>query len=244
MTREKDRVMHEPNPFSTRFIRAGEMQFQFSHGEPRRALRDRLTQTRWQGQIVGPHGSGKSTLLHTLRTHWSNWGRMPHSFSLHNGQRRLPAIAWRKWTRQTQVIVDGFEQLDWVAKLGLILRCRKQQCGLLVTTHRRTPLLPVVRTNRTSLTLARSLVAELSGNRPLPPCAVDRAFASNEGNLREMFLSLYDEHQAALPFRGAPTARRTETPTSRLAIGQADTNMLLRPAASAHEASKSRLPRR
>ena len=50
------------NPFSTRFIRPGAIEYLFAPGQTADSLIDRLRHNQWRGQIIGPHGSGKSTL--------------------------------------------------------------------------------------------------------------------------------------------------------------------------------------
>ncbi len=59
------------NPFSTRRIRAGAIDFLFEEGQSTQDLISKFSRSGFIGQIVGPHGSGKSTLLHELGTHLS-----------------------------------------------------------------------------------------------------------------------------------------------------------------------------
>ena len=149
-----------------------------------------LSVNRWRGQIVGPHGSGKSTLLKTLEPHWAEVGRTPICFSLHNGQRRLPNFDWSSCTENSQVIVDGFEQLSYPQRLLLRMRCRVARCGLLVTTHRRVSGIPVVQTTAVSIELVRALVDELV--ETFDGDAVESCFEQAACNVRETFMLLYD----------------------------------------------------
>ena len=185
------------NPFSTKFVRAGALPFRFRDGESVELLHDRLTASDWNGQVVGPHGSGKSTLLRTLDHHWNSWNRRAVIYSLHNDERMLREPCWRSWDSRTQVIVDGYEQLSWWSRFVLIYRCRRQQCGLLVTTHSRAAFLPILYQSETSLELARKLVSDLVREPEQLSNDVDRCYANNDGNLRETFMDLYDVCQRA-----------------------------------------------
>ena len=92
------------------------------------SLVTRLEEQRWWGQIVGPHGVGKSTLLHALAEHRKRAGRNLVWCTLRAGQRQLPGEllhpAARMWPANTLVIVDGYEQLGWLARTRLKRRCR------------------------------------------------------------------------------------------------------------------------
>ncbi len=54
------------NPFSTCRTRPGAIPYVFPPGQSAAALIERMRESGWRGQIVGPHGSGKSALLATL----------------------------------------------------------------------------------------------------------------------------------------------------------------------------------
>lgn len=196
------------NPFSTKFIRAGALPYRFSKGESLERFRNQLQCANWRGQIVGPHGSGKTTLLRTLDEHWNRWGRRPIVYTLHNGQRRIHGFP--KQVAANQIIVDGFEQLSVFSQCRLVASCHLRRCGLLVTTHK--PIrwlsqwLPVVKTTSTSIALAEDLVARLLQNHlhdqltsfGIQEC-VNKSFQHHAGNLRETFLSLYDEYAQVMP---------------------------------------------
>ncbi len=77
------------NPFSSRFVRPGQVAFQFPPGVDAIGLVARLRSFRWRAQIVGPHGTGKSTLLHALLPTLREQGRDIVWYTLSAGQRRL-----------------------------------------------------------------------------------------------------------------------------------------------------------
>ncbi len=183
------------NPFSTRCTRPGAIPFRFENGADATTLVGRLRSLGWRAQIVGPHGSGKSTLIAALRPALAAAGREVRLVGLHQGDRRLPISAdeWRQFTPATQLIVDGYEQLGAFARWQVARRCRRQGCGLLVTTHADVGLATLFTTSP-CLELAVALVRQL-----LPPCDdtiaeadIEAAWRANGGNLREMLFALYD----------------------------------------------------
>ncbi|HEX4148756.1 MAG TPA: hypothetical protein VHY20_07205, partial [Pirellulales bacterium] len=126
------------NPFATRYVRPGAIAYRWPPGESAAALVDRLAACGWWGEIAGPHGSGKSTLLAALVQPLQTAGRRVLMFTLEEGMRRLPAGRKRlaAASRETLVIVDGYEQLSAWARWALKFACRRRRCGLLVSTHR------------------------------------------------------------------------------------------------------------
>jgi hypothetical protein len=114
---------------------------------------------------------------------------------LHQGDRRLPISAdeWRQFTPATQLIVDGYEQLGAFARWQVARRCRRQGCGLLVTTHADVGLATLFTTNP-CLELAVALVRQLlpHGDDTIAEADIEAAWCANGGNLREMLFALYD----------------------------------------------------
>ena len=184
------------NPFSTRYVRPGSLAYQFAADASAPRLIERLARRRWWGQVVGAHGSGKSTLLHALVPLLEREGRTVLRHTLHVGQRRIPAAAlagWRSWRATTQLVVDGFEQMAWLARRALQHRCRQTHAGLLVTAHRSMGL-PTLVEVRCPLDTARQLVEQLVAERgaTISSAEVDDLYAVHDGNVRELFFALYD----------------------------------------------------
>lgn len=186
------------NPFATRYVRPGAIAFRFASGETAEGLVARLRAAAWQGEIVGAHGTGKSTLLAALLPELERAGRSIVSFSLHDGERRLPADK-----RQLQslgetevVIIDGYEQLGALARLSIRRLCRKRRCGLLVTAHAHVGL-PLLYATRVEMEMAKRIVAELlpAGDAAISPDDVARALAEQRGNFREALFRLYDLYE-------------------------------------------------
>src|SRR3954468_4568345 len=125
------------NPFATCWTRPGARPFRFSNGQSIKQLLARLADQKWYGAITGPHGSGKSTLLESLKPAIIATGRCVQALSLHDGQRRLPPDFFKLTTEATNtlLIIDGYEQLGWPARLRLWQHSRSTAAGLVVTSH-------------------------------------------------------------------------------------------------------------
>jgi energy-coupling factor transporter ATP-binding protein EcfA2 len=186
------------NPFASHRIRPGARTFQFPAGESLDGLVAELARQNWWGQIVGPHGTGKSTLLATLQPALEAAGRQTMLFSLRSDHVVTPQEpVHHRWGPDTQVIVDGYEQLSWWQRFRLRSLCRRRRAGLLITSHAPQSL-PTLWTTAPSVDLAWLLVQTLQQQAPRPLITredVERCFAATEGNLREMFFTLYDLHE-------------------------------------------------
>jgi hypothetical protein len=196
-------MTHGGNPFATAFVRPGALPYLFEADVSARSLVAKLRSCGWWGQIVGPHGSGKSTLLASLVPRLEEAGRRPACVTLHEGQRTLPVDASdiTVWDADTQVVVDGYEQLGWLARLRLKSTCRRRGSGLLVTAHQDVGL-PPLWTTATSDELAWQIVSLLIDREQKRPGAAVIArvdvIASRRrhgDNLREALFELYDLYE-------------------------------------------------
>ncbi len=186
------------NPFSTRHTHPGAIPFFFPPGHDATQLIERLRSNHWWGEIVGPHGSGKSTLLHALIPELNRAGRHTVLIELHDGQRRLPINLEEEIDRKSPsvVIVDGYEQLCWLSRIGLKRFCRRRGCGLLVTSHRETGLPMLYRTTPTP-GLAQTIVRYLLRDQPalIEEANLEGCFSRHRGDLRELLFELYDWYE-------------------------------------------------
>jgi hypothetical protein len=185
------------NPFATRFVRPGAIGYLFPDDASPESLVDRLRQNRWHGEIVGPHGVGKSTLLATFVPRLIDAGRMVVNAALRGGERSLPSSldAWREWNENTQVVVDGYEQLSWWARRKLSRRVKERGAGLLVTSHAPTGL-PLLIEVSPRLDVAEQVVRSLvSSSEMISRDDIHQAFQDCGGNLRETLFRLYDLYE-------------------------------------------------
>ena len=183
------------NPFATCWTRPGALAFRFQDGQSLEQLVAKLAAQSWYGQIIGPHGSGKSTLLAALIPALAAAGRPARELELSRGSRRLPRNLPAPGDDEI-IVVDGFEQLSWLARLQLKRRCRRARAGLLVTTHIPTGLPTLIQLSP-SRRLVEELVADLCVQVPSGITNEDIAasHASHGSNVREVFFDLYDRHE-------------------------------------------------
>jgi energy-coupling factor transporter ATP-binding protein EcfA2 len=192
------RRLAERNPFATRCVRPGAIQYRFANSGSGNEIIEALRQHDWQGEIVGPHGSGKSTLVQTLIPLLSEAGREVRHFSLHAGQSRLPisGLDLRHWGTSTQIIVDGYEQLGSWTRTLIHRICKVQGCGLLLTTHQPTGW-PLLMQTAASLEMTQAIVRDLQPASELRILDhdVQLSFQKHAGNIREVFFELHDLYE-------------------------------------------------
>jgi len=204
------------NPFATRYTRPGALRYLFD-SLTAADLIDRLRAAAWRGEIVGPHGSGKSTLLATLVPLLRAGGCQVVETALRDGQRRLPRVFWqtaRAWVPQALpvppgmvpaqstggaggtplvLVVDGYEQLGWLARWQLHRWTRRRDIGLLLTSHRPTGLPRLWATEATLDRAARVVAALVAGTAfTVDRTDLARRLTRHHGNLREVLMELYD----------------------------------------------------
>jgi hypothetical protein len=197
------------NPFSTRFVRPGALPYLFPPGQDARGLVRAMAAQGWRGAILGPHGSGKSTLLAALLPALREAGKEPLVVALHDGQRRLPAEAWRDLLRPPVsgswiAVIDGYEQLSLWQRWRLRVLCRRRGHGLLATAHTPVGLPELLRLQVTpeeaGLVVERLLRALPDAGALLPSGAEMAArLQRHGGNFREVLFELYDEFERRRP---------------------------------------------
>jgi hypothetical protein len=132
-------------------------------------------------------------------------GRELHWFTLHSGQRHVPYGADSRgssWHSKSLIVVDGYEQLGWVARWALKSRCRQTGAGLLATSHRDVGLPTIVQLNA-SLSLVERLINELLDQAQLEELGqvdLPGRFRSCKGNVRELLFGLYDLYESSRLF--------------------------------------------
>lgn len=206
----------DSNPFCTRFVRPGQIEFQFNAdddtGWPSSSaeLVDRLQQVS-AGLIVGPHGSGKSTLLCSLdrwlresfdqvvklHLHAPDTSTLLHRLQNRRVSARRAIESQQRLSRGGLLIIDGLEQLGFLDRIRLLRRARRRQQTLLATAH--APLAGLTTLYRTQIDvrLVRSLTEQLVAGAP-PELAkmvrgeLDRQNWSTLTNVRQLWFELYD----------------------------------------------------
>lgn len=205
------------NPFCTRFIRPGKIEYRFAGDRSADGaansideMIDRLRR-RPAGLIVGPHGSGKTTLLHSLDRQLRDAYVQVARLQLSAPRSSSPLDRWRhrrRWAsaaleRQSGLadrgllIIDGLEQLWRPDRRRLLRRLRRQDQTLLATSH--TPLGGMAALHRTDVD--GQIVAALTDRllAEAPPAVtkmvrreLQRQDWSRLTNVRELWFDLYD----------------------------------------------------
>jgi len=192
----------DSNPFSTRCVRPGAIEYRFEGDDCPALLVMRLGLHEWRGQIIGPHGTGKSTLLRTLAPEIERTGRKVEFVTLSQGQRwwRPSADQVNAWNSRTLVVIDGYEQLNVWARWRLRSICRRRGAGLLITAHKDMGF-PTLFQSAVTLERAQTIVADLQrdGDTLVTADDVAAALEVRGGNLREALFDLYDLYELRRP---------------------------------------------
>jgi hypothetical protein len=157
---------------------------------------NRLRQMNYRGAIVGPKGTGKTTLIEDLSAHLVARGLAPRPLRLSKDHRIIAPSALANLTRRDIVLLDGAEQLNPLRWFWFQWKTRTGG-GLIITTHRRGRLPPLLHTTTTPRLLTE-IAGELLSDRT-PRCErIDELFIRHQGNIREALRELYDDF-AAVP---------------------------------------------
>ena len=118
------------------------------------------------------------------------------------------------WSQPRRLlVVDGYEQLSWWSRWMLLRRTARHSGGLLVTSHRPTALATLIET-QVDVRLAQSLLHQLlpaelpNREQLLSGSHLSDLLAAHHGNLREVFMQLYDELASSDSRRDAAGGRR------------------------------------
>lgn len=190
----KDSLPARENPF--RVSRLQELPFHLYEMDwP--DLMGRLETLNYRAAIVGPHGSGKTTLMERIgqRLQEKGFSVVPLFMNNDDGS-RLPA-KWRdaimSCSSEEIILADGYDHLSLVGR-SFVRRHSRKACGLIVTSHKRSVLMTLIRT-RTTWQLLENLVEHLLKDSgwefPSRSCIQD-LFRRHRGNLREALRELYD----------------------------------------------------
>jgi hypothetical protein len=163
------------NPFATRWVRPGAIDFEFPPHDSLAAVIERWERRGRRGAIVGPHGSGKSTLLAALVGRLAADGIAVRVIAL--GERGDVAPNDAVMGAAQVVALDGYERLGRWRGWRWRRYCRRRGLGLLITSHRPTWLATLFET-RPTVELAERVAARLlavdPAGRPDAECLAPR----------------------------------------------------------------------
>ncbi|MDZ4783505.1 MAG: hypothetical protein SGJ19_24935 [Planctomycetia bacterium] len=187
---------NDENPFSTRFVRPGAIEYLFPADCDLEQLVDRFQQHDARGEIVGPHGSGKSTLLCALLARLADDSWNVYRCDLRDGQRALPSGWLRTHSREPRALlaIDGYEQLSRWQRFRVLASCRRHGCGLLVTAH--APVgLPLLWTTEVDALRASAVFQKLVPGAFVAEADLHECLRRDPTNLRATLFALYDLYE-------------------------------------------------
>ena len=200
----------DSNPFATRYITAGAIDFIFSEEEQSLAsLAERFVNLpSRRASIVGPHGTGKSTLLSHLID--SQFGAKAernlavHRVNLTRNGSSLKQLWTNKaiWNGQTILIVDGYEQIGWLNRARLLQATQRTGVRLLITTHYHIRQFEVIYRSHCDALIDTKILTVLLKNTAICPVSIIESawWRQSRGrypnNLRESLLEAYDWYES------------------------------------------------
>jgi hypothetical protein len=188
----------DENPFSTRFVRPGAIEYLFPSGYDLEQLVERFQRNGARGEIIGPHGSGKSTLLCALLARLAADGWKVYRCDLRDGQRALPSGWLGAHCREPRALlaIDGYEQLSRWQQFRVQASCRRHACGLLVTAH--APVgLPTLWTTEVDASRASAVFRQLvpGASAFVSETDLHECLRRDPTNLRAALFALYDLYE-------------------------------------------------
>jgi GTPase SAR1 family protein len=193
----------ESNPFRTGRIQPGALEFQFLNADDMECLVQKfLSLPSRRALIVGPHGSGKSTLVEGLV---KELRRDDGAQRIHLARFSTSQSAWAilrsstaAWKHGDIVILDGYEQLSWLAGQRVAWTVFRKSMRLLATSHQPIRGFDILWRTQIEESLAEKVILELLGGREpwakkLLASAEWKASRKKHGaNLRESLFDMYD----------------------------------------------------
>ncbi|MEC8301420.1 MAG: hypothetical protein VX035_06880 [Planctomycetota bacterium] len=228
-----------PNPFSTVYLTPGAQNYALPAPLSWHGLFRKYCLLGQRVSILGEHGVGKTTLLATLIAQWQEFlpenskvlvyrvgqngglSVMQLSPRIAPGGKRLTTLVpkqpisfsalLRKTTQDSIIVVDGYDAWSWWERKRLMQRTTRCRAGLIVTSHERSKLPPLLRLSPEFQDFVELL------NRWQPKVGhIERAclqdvWNRHRGNLRECLFDLYHwwetrEHRDSLLEMRTPTS--------------------------------------
>ena len=180
------------NPFRSDRV----LQFHYRlRGQSWEQLLTRLKRLNYRAAIVGLEGTGKTTLLRDLAARLTDQGFTPKILTL-TRERPIFRPGFLKaflggLGPSDVVLLDGAEQMGWLAWHRFDRACRRA-AGLVITTHH-AGRLPTLIACSTDPDLFQWIVGELLGERATAwQDTVERLYEAHDGNLRDALRAMYD----------------------------------------------------
>ncbi|MDR1485114.1 MAG: hypothetical protein LBT09_09865 [Planctomycetaceae bacterium] len=185
------------NPFSTCNWQAGVIDYIFESGIDISVILKRLSDSGGVGQIVGKHGSGKSALLESIAKFLIKNKFNVQKTTLNSTQKNIQndfLLSLQKINTNTIYILDGYEQLPLIARIGLRLRNWHNSGGFIFTTHKPAVFVPIIYKTIAKPEIFQNLVKNMikNSNFKINHKKINKIFKETNGNFRNGFFKLYD----------------------------------------------------
>ena len=193
------------NPFSTRFIQPGALQYQrFDGGSVSDLAQRLLTMPAKKGAIIGPHGSGKSTLVAHLATEFQSMLPQTEIHALRFSSGKSPkaglSASMSQWSSASIVILDGYEQLGFWSRLLINRFASRRDLTLVATAHDHIRGFETLWETSVTETSSKWVVQQLLQQAERPEMASSllasedwaRSRDKHRQNLRESLFDMYD----------------------------------------------------
>jgi len=196
-------VADSVNPFETRWIKPGQMDFLPNGFISIRELATQIVKDTPRCEILGEHGVGKSSLLRALQSHLGQQSISNHLIYAcgefpHNGP-PLKFATVKLLLRESDVLfIDGFEQLNWWTRRRIIRYSEKHDHALIITCHQtqRLPcLVHLVATETLVLKLVHSLQQAQQVGEVVAARDVRELHQRFGNNVRELLFACYDLYE-------------------------------------------------
>ena len=196
------------NPFASRCIRPDQVDFIFEPAHSFDRLLAALQRYQWRGQVIGPHGNGKTTLLWKLARHCRQTFDALSFVQLQHGQRYLrqakrllesserdaaDSVNDHRGVRSI-LIIDGFEQLNFLSRTWLKTWARVRRTGLVVSGHSDLGLSTVYHAQTTPEQLT-TLFKQLYPGQTWSDSQSESLLSEFGNNAREVLFQLYDQFE-------------------------------------------------
>jgi GTPase SAR1 family protein len=212
-------LSRDENPFSSIFITPGAQGFMLPNELSWPQLHEKFCEAGRRGTILGEHGVGKTTLLATLIQKWRDFYPHPdawticrvqdlHSQSTMNLRQRVApggrllttlepdqSISMESLFAQMKqgqiVIIDGFESWPKTVRWRFWRAIRRTQAGLVLTSHKRTPLPTLLHLKPQFEDFERLIDSWQPAVQSIERSVLFDVWKRNEGNPRECLFELY-----------------------------------------------------
>ena len=183
------------NPFRTSALDL--IPYFFDDGDSVDKIWEDFLNLNMRAAITGPKGRGKTRLMEVLAPFINEAGYKTRYMKLSRENRGISnkdlGELREHGDRRTIILLDGCEQMSAIRWHLFYLKVSGNFAGILISNHRKNRL-PLLRECKTSLSLLRKCVDHLTRGTGIhvSDTILNDLYLKHHGNIREVFLELYD----------------------------------------------------